>query len=133
MSGPALELRLLACAVIVGLVQLMWAAGAARRQQGDLKWAAGPRDDPKPLSGVAARLDRAFKNYMETFPLFAAAVIVAYLAAKLGPLTLWGSGLYVGARALYPVLYASGISHVRSLVWGVAMVGLVMVIVAIFR
>jgi uncharacterized MAPEG superfamily protein len=132
MSGPAIELKLLGCAVVVGLVQLMWAAVAARRQQ-DLTWAAGPRDEPMPISGVAARLDRALRNYLETFPLFATAVIAAYLAAKLGPLTLWGSALYVIARAIYVPVYAAGIPRLRSLVWFVAMVGLVMVVVALFR
>ena len=132
MGGPAPELLLLGCAVIVGLVQLMWAAAAARGQQG-LKWAGGPRDEPAPITGVAARLDRASKNFMETFPLFAAAVVTAYLAAKLGPLTLWGSALYVGARALYPAAYAAGIRFVRTLIWGVSMVGLLMVVIAIFR
>ena len=59
MAGEtAVELKLLGAAVVVGLVQLLWAAAAARAHQGDLKWAAGPRDTPMPLGGVAARLDR---------------------------------------------------------------------------
>ena len=131
MEGPAAELLLLACAAIVGLVQLLWAAAAARGQQG-LKWGAGPRDEPRPLTGVAGRLDRAFRNFLETFPIFVAAVIGAYLAGKLGTLTLWGSALYVAARALYVPLYAAGVPMIRSLVWGVGLAGLVMVLAAIF-
>lgn len=126
------ELRFLGAAVIVGVLQLAWAAVAARRQQ-NLDWARGPRDEPMPLSGVAGRLDRAFRNFMETFPLFAAAVIAAHLAGKLGTLTLWGSGLYVAARALYVPLYATGVPTVRSLVWLVGLIGLLMVTAAIFR
>jgi uncharacterized MAPEG superfamily protein len=131
MLKMAAELQLLGLAVIVGLVQLLWAAGAARGQQ-NLKWAAGPRDEPMQLNGVAARLDRAFKNFMETFPLFAAAIVVAYLGSKLGTLTIWGAGLYVAGRALYAPLYASGVPQIRSLVWGVSMAGLFMVVVALF-
>ena len=127
----ALELQLLAVAVIIGFIQILWAAAAARRQQG-LKWAAGPRDEVKAVDGVAARLDRALRNFMETFPFFATAVIVAYLGGKLGDLTLWGSVLYVAGRALYVPLYAAGVPLVRSLVWTVAMVGLGMVVAAIF-
>lgn len=127
----AAELQLLAAAVVVGIVQLLWAAVAARGQQ-DLKWARGPRDEPMPLHGVAARLDRAFRNFMETFPFFAAAVLVAYLAAKLGTLTLWGSGLYVAARALYVPVYAAGVPLVRTLIWLVSLVGILMVVAAIF-
>ena len=129
--NAAPELQLIAAAVVVGLVQLLWAAGAARAQQ-DLKWAAGPRDDHMPLTGVAARLDRAFKNFMETFPFFVAAVFAAYLVAKTGPLTLWGSALYVASRALYAPLYAVGVSGLRSLVWLVSVVGIGMIVAAIF-
>ena len=125
------ELLLLGAAVIVGLVQLIWAAAAARRQQ-DLKWAAGARDEPMPLSGVAARLDRAFRNYMETFPLFAAAVLAVVIAGKSGTLSLWGAALYVACRAVYAPIYASGTYMVRSLVWTLSVVGLGMVVAALF-
>jgi uncharacterized MAPEG superfamily protein len=130
----AVELKLLGAAIVVGLVQLLWAAAAARAHQGDLKWAAGPRDTPMPLGGVAARLDRAFWNFAETFPFFAAAVLACAVAGKLGtPLTIWGCGLYVGARALYAPLYASGVPTIRTLVWLAAMAGLIMVLAALFR
>jgi len=127
----AVELQLLAVAVVIGLVQLLWGAAAARRQQG-LKWAAGPRDEARPLDGVAARLDRALRNFLETFPFFATAVIVAYLGGKLGDLTLWGGVLYVAGRALYVPLYAAGVPLVRSLAWFAAMIGLILVVAAIF-
>ncbi len=129
----AVELKLLGAAVLVGLVQLFWAAGAARAQQG-LKYGASARDEERPLTGVAARLDRAFRNFAETFPFFAAAILACAVAGKLGgPLTVGGAGLYVAARAIYVPLYASGVPLVRTLAWGLAMAGLAMVIVALFR
>ena len=127
----AVELQLLAAAVVIGLIQLLWGAAAARRQQG-LKWAAGPRDEARPLDGVAARLDRALRNFLETFPFFAVAVIVAYLGGKLGDLTLWGSALYVAGRAVYVPLYAAGVPLARSLAWFAAMIGLILIVAAIF-
>ena len=134
MSEMAVELRLLGAAVVVGLVQLMWAAAAARAQQGDMKWALGPRDTPMPIEGVAARLNRAFWNFVETFPFFAAAVLACAAAGKLGTeLSIWGSGLYVAGRALYAPIYATGIPTVRTLVWFAATIGIVMVLVALFR
>ncbi|HEY9218047.1 MAG TPA: MAPEG family protein [Phenylobacterium sp.] len=127
----AAELQLLGLAIVVGIVQLLWAAVSARMQQ-NLEWARGPRDEPMPIHGVAARLDRAFRNFMETFPFFAAAVLAAVAADKLGTLTLWGAGLYVAARAVYVPLYAFGVPTVRTLVWAVGLVGLFMVVAAIF-
>ncbi len=129
----AIELKLLAVAVIIGLVQLLWAAAAARGQQ-DLKWAAGPRDTPMPISGSAARLHRAFWNFVETFPFFAAAVLAAAAAGKLGSdLTVWGSIMYVAGRAIYAPLYAAGVPMLRSVVWFASLIGLVMILVALLR
>jgi uncharacterized MAPEG superfamily protein len=82
---------------------------------------------------VAGRLIRAQANLFETLPIFAAAVIMAHVAGKDGgPLTLWGTHLYLFGRVLYLPLYAFGVAYVRSLVWGVSFVGLVMVIAALF-
>ena len=129
----AVELKLMGAAIIIVLVQLLWAAGAARAQQ-DMKWAAGPRDTPMPISGSAARLHRAFWNFLETFPFFAAAVLAAAAAGRLGTdLTIWGSLLYVVGRAVYAPLYAAGIPMVRSIVWFASLIGLVMILVALLR
>ena len=127
------ELELLVAAVIVGLVQIVWAASAGSGGERNFGWLAGPRDDPKPVGVVAARLDRALKNFLETFPLFAAALIACVLAGKTGSLTLYGAVLYVVARALYVPLYAWGVSVVRTLVWTASVIGILMVIVAFFR
>jgi uncharacterized MAPEG superfamily protein len=125
------ELKLLAVAIVIGLVQLVWATAVARREQ-DPKWVLGPQDDKAPLTPMAARLDRAFKNFMETFPLFAAAVVAADLVGRLGALTIWGSGLYVAARALYVPLYAFGVPVARTVVWIAGSLGLLLVIAALF-
>ena len=124
------ELELLVVAIAIGLINLMWAAAAARKQQG-LKWAGGSRDEPSPVTGVAARLDRAFKNYRETFPFFAAAVLTAYLSGRTGGLCLWGSVMYVAGRAAYVPLYASGVRYWRSLVWFISFIGLVLILVSL--
>jgi uncharacterized MAPEG superfamily protein len=132
-SSVPVELKLLVAAAIIGLVQIVWAAAAGAGGERDLAWLAGPRDEAKPVSVVAARLDRALKNFLESFALFAAALLACLAASKLGPLTLYGAGLYVIGRALYVPLYASGVAFLRTLVWTVSIVGIVMVIVAFFR
>ena len=127
----AAELQLLVLAIAIGIINLMWAAIAARQQQG-LKWAGGSRDEPRPVTGVAARLERAFTNYRETFPLFAAAVFVAYMTGQTGGATLWGGVMYVAGRAAYVPLYASGVRYWRSLAWFVSFIGLVVLVIALF-
>ena len=73
------ELRMLALSVVLELVQVVLASHAAS-QRGYL-CTAGPRDEAvPPLTGIAGRLERALRNFVETFPLLASAVLIAYVA-----------------------------------------------------
>ena len=126
----AFELQMVAAAVIIGNSHLLWAAAAAQPQRG-LKWNTGPRDEPIVLTGVAGRLERAFANFRETFPFFAALVVIDYLGGRLGTLTSIGALIYVVARAVYVPLYALGAPYLRSLVWVVSMVGILMLLAAL--
>ena len=126
------EFIMLAFTLILALVQI-GAAGAARTVELGGKWNAGPRDETVPPPGkLAGRLLRAQANLFETLPIFAAAVIMAHIAGKDGQLTMIGTHLYFFGRLIYLPLYAFGIPYVRSLVWLVALAGLVMVIAALF-
>ena len=126
------EFILLALTLILALVQI-GAAAVARTAELGGKWNAGPRDGEVPPPGrLAGRLMRAQANLFETLPIFAAAVIMAHIAGKDGQLTMIGTHLYFFGRLIYLPLYAFGIPYVRSLVWLVALAGLVMIIVALF-
>jgi len=127
------EFVALAFVLILALVQIGLAAIARTAELG-VKWNAGPRDAESPPPGkMAGRLIRAQANLFETLPIFAAAVIMAHVAGKDGgPLTLWGTHIYLFGRVIYLPLYAFGVAYVRSLVWAVSCVGLVMVLSALF-
>ena len=126
------ELRMLALSVVLGIVQIVAASHAASLQRG-YRWTASPRDgEAEPLRGVAGRLDRALRNFAETFPLFATAVLAAQVSDTHGALTEWGARLYFWARVAYVPLYAAGIPLIRSLVWNVATVGIVLLVAALF-
>jgi uncharacterized MAPEG superfamily protein len=126
------ELQMLAFAIVLGLAQLVIAATLGTMQRG-LKWNAGARDgDPKPLTGVAARMDRALKNFLETFGFFAAAVLAVCLAQKTNAHTALGAQIYFWARVAYVPSYAMGIAYVRTLIWAASMAGLVMVLLPLF-
>jgi len=127
------EFIVLAFVLILAIVQIGWAASARTAELG-LKWNAGPRDGETPAPGkLAGRLIRAQANLLETLPIFAVAVIMAHVAGKDGgPLTLWGTHLYLFGRVIYLPLYAFGVAYVRSLAWGVAFVGMLMVLAALF-
>ncbi|HKD23315.1 MAG TPA: MAPEG family protein [Rhizomicrobium sp.] len=126
------ELSMLAAAVVWGFVQLVAAAQAANAQYG-LKWAASPRDaEMPPLKPFAGRINRNFRNYMETFPSFAAAILIAQAAGVHDALTYWGAIAYVGGRIAYTALYISGIPLIRSVFWNIAAFGMLAVLAAPF-
>ena len=131
-SNGSFELLMLVIAIIIGLINLVWTSAAAQPQRG-LEWNVGPRDTPVELTGVAGRLQRAFANYRETFPLFAGALIAVYLAGKIGALSHWAAFLYVLARLVYLPLYAFGVKWARTLVWAIAFGSIIALLVAFFR
>ena len=124
------EFTLLAWSVVLGLVHAV-ATGQFSVAQHGLRYGLSPRDEPRPLTGIGARVQRAFANYMQTFPFFAAAVLMAHAAGRHSWLTVTGAQLYFWARLVYVPLYAAGIPVVRTLAFLVAMVGIVLILVAL--
>ena len=126
------ELKMLTLSVVLGIVQIIAASHAASLQRG-YQWTASSRDEKvPPLQGVAGRLDRALRNFLETFPLFAAVVLAAHVTDTHNALTALGAQLYFWARLAYALLYAAGVPVVRSLVWNVATVGILLLVAALF-
>jgi uncharacterized MAPEG superfamily protein len=127
MNGT-IELQMLAASAALGLVQLVLAATASVGKRG-FSWALGPRDDPgAPLGNIGARIDRAFRNFAETFPFFVAAVLVASLLNKHTAMTALGAQLYFWARLAFVPVYVSGIPVLRTLVWAASLVGIILVL-----
>jgi uncharacterized MAPEG superfamily protein len=125
------ELFTLAASIVLGFIHIVLASHAKSRQYG-YRWTASARDEPRaPLTGIAGRLERASQNFSETFPFFAAAILIAHLAGKHDALTVWGAQLYFWARALYLPLYAFGVPLIRSLIWNVAAAGIALLLVAL--
>ncbi|WP_313348839.1 MAPEG family protein [Stenotrophomonas sp.] len=123
-----IEIQMLAWSIVLGLVQVMIAAGAVTRERG-LAWNASARDGvAAPPGPLAARLQRAQANFLETFPFFAAAVLAVVLTQRQDSTTALAVQLYFWARLVYVPLYAAGIPYIRSLVWVVSIVGIVLLV-----
>ena len=119
--------------MVLGFVHIVASSHVKSLQRG-YRWTASARDEQVPaLTGMAGRLERALTNYLESFPLFAALVLVAHAAGVHSSLTIWGSFLFLGARVLYLALYALGIPLVRSLVWNVAAIGMLLFVIELVR
>jgi uncharacterized MAPEG superfamily protein len=126
-----IEMTVLAWAVVLGLVHIIAASHSASFQRG-YRWTAGARDAVlPPLTGVAGRFARAFSNFSETFPYFAALALAVVATDRTGALSAWGVWLYLGGRLVYLPLYVLGVPVVRSLVWNVATTGIVLLAIAL--
>lgn len=126
------ELQMLFCAIALGIVQLLIALLASVGTKG-LPWGVGPRDDPgAPLGKIAGRLERAYRNFLETFALFAAAVLLAHALDKTNHASVLGAQIYVWARLLYIPAYVFAIPFLRTLIWMASLVGILMVMSAIW-
>lgn len=79
-----------------------------------------PRSQQARLEGVGARAVAAHYNTLESFPLFAAGILVAHLHAPEHPLTQALAIGFIVARVAYIWLYVRNIATVRSLVWGLS-------------
>jgi uncharacterized MAPEG superfamily protein len=125
------ELSILAWTLVLVLVQVLLPSVVRSREAG-IGYNASARDGPAPPPGkVTARLLRAQNNLFETLPVFAFAIIITHLAGRDGPLTVWGAWIYLIARLVYLPVYAAGIPFIRSLVWMVSLLGIVLVMVPI--
>ncbi|OOG63915.1 hypothetical protein B0E46_08215 [Rhodanobacter sp. B04] len=126
------ELSMLVWSAVLGLVQIALAATCSVSQRG-LGWAAGARDAVAPaLTGVAARLDRARANFLETFPFFIAIVLTGHLLQRHSGMTVLGAQLYFWARLAYVPVYAAGIPYLRTLIWLASIVGIALLLIALF-
>jgi uncharacterized MAPEG superfamily protein len=127
-----IELHMLMWSVVLGLLLIMIATLCTVGQRG-LAWAASPRDEVKPpLAGIGGRLDRARANFLETFPLFLAVVVAAHLLQRHDSATVLGAQLYFWARVAHVPVYAAGIPYLRTLIWAASIVGIVMLLGALF-
>ncbi len=116
----AVELQVLAFAVLLAGVQLVLFAIPANRELG-VDWTAGPRDAPPPseMSARTARLQRAFANHIENLVLFAAGVGVVVGAGASSAVTETAAVVYLVARIAYVPAYALGVPYLRSLIFGI--------------
>ncbi len=122
------ELTVLAWACVLAIVHI-WAAIRAKTRQYGTKWNVGARDEElPPLGALAGRLARAQANYLESFPLLAAAVLMVSVADLETSWTALGALIWLGARIVYLPLYAFGVPVLRTLVWTLSLVGLLMVL-----
>lgn len=119
-------LWLLAWSVVLTFVQMLVSASLATMQVG-LPPLIGNRDQELRYSGIAGRAQRAHRNMLESIVLFAALVLLAHIAGRANATALLGAQLFFWARLAYAVVYVVGIPYLRTGVWAISVVGMVLI------
>lgn len=127
------EIVMLGLGAALLLVQLFLQSVSSAMEVG-AGYKAGPRDEPRGLHSVfAGRADRAFRNLLETFPVFAALALALVITGRNGGLGALGAEAWIVARVLYVPLYLIQIPFARSLVWFASIFALVAMLVRLFQ
>lgn len=93
------------------------------RMQHGVEYAATGRDGEPAPNVMTARGNKALRNLLETYPVFAVLMVTNLLLPEPDVLTTWGAVVYLSARMAYLPLYISGVQYIRSLVWSVGAAG----------
>lgn len=126
------ELMWLVWAVALTVVQMLVAVTGAFLQVG-LPMLVGNRDNMPALAGWAGRADRAHHNMLENLVLFAALVLTASLSGKSNDTVVLGAQIFFWARLVYAGVYLIGIPWLRTGVWLVSMIGLVLIFLQVLH
>ncbi len=131
-SADATAVVILLClSVILLLFHIMLQGFLATRELGST-WNAGPRDEGREAKGVAAgRANRASKNYQETYPAFVGLLLGLAFIGDASGWGLLGAWIWFIARIIYIPLYLKGVPYIRSLVWLVSVLGLLLMMLGL--
>lgn len=80
---------------------------------------------PTPFVG---RMMRAQANFLETFPIAAAAILIVQVAGLNSSLTATGAVVWLIARVAYWLVYALGIPVLRSVLFATSILGIGMML-----
>ena len=128
----SIELQLLAWSVILALAYIITQVSLATLARG-MAWNASARDEAQTsLPPQAGRAQRALDNFKETWPAFIALALALAVTGRTGGTGALGAWIWFIARIVYLPLYLLGVPGVRTLVWAISIVGLILMLARLF-
>ena len=125
--GLSVEIAYLALAVALLIVYLSAQSFTYKAQVGN-RYTVGARDDDLRPTGLAGRAARAYRNFLETFPAFAALALALEVTDRGNAWSGAGAALYFWCRVAYLPAYLAGLVWVRTLIWNASAIGIVMML-----
>lgn len=119
-STPTILISAIAIAAfLVYLPFFPVAVGRLRADKEVMETLSKPRAVFDKLPTYAKRATWAHQNAFESFSLFAAAALTAYVAGVDSALAGWSAIVYLIARTLYPLFYILNVTLLRSLMFAI--------------
>lgn len=127
----SVELTLLIWSTVVALVYVTTQSFLLKAQTGNY-YTVTARDDYIAPTGMAARAERALRNFVETYPVFVALVLAVEFLSASNWFSIIGAHLYFWARVLFLPAYLVGTPYVRTFIWKLSALGLVLMMQPLF-
>lgn len=125
------ELEVLFYATVLTFV-LLAIQGAMTPVFHGFKWGLGPRDQAREPTVLQGRANRVVANHLEAMLLFVPLILTTHITGAASDMTVNGAWTFLVSRILFALVYFIGIPVLRSLIWGVAVVGLIMIATDLF-
>ena len=122
------EIAILSWSVILLIVHIVAQTVALSKDTG-AAYALSSRDEARDVSALTGRLTRGLRNFIETYPAFIALALALAVTGKHGGLGATGALIWFWARVVYVPVFAAGIAGLRTGIWTVSMIGLVLMLV----
>ena len=122
------ELTCLVLSVLLWLAHVLTQAIVARGEFGDA-YLFTPRDTEPPVKGLSyGRATRALANYVENYGPFIALALALIATGQAGGLGALGATIWILARIVYLPIYLAGVIYVRTALWAISVIGLLLML-----
>ena len=120
------ELQAVVWTTVILVTLIGFQGGLVPVNQG-LAWGLGNRDEAREKTALQTRTARTVANHIEGMSVFVPLARVVAISDLSSTLTIWGAGLYLVGRVLFAPLYLVGVPYLRSLAWGVSLLGILLI------
>ncbi len=122
------ELTCLELSVLLWVAHVLTQAITARAEFGDA-FLFTPRDTQPVAKGLACgRATRALGNYVENYGPFIALALALIATGQGGGWGAVGATIWILARIVYLPIYLMGVIYVRTALWAISVIGLLMML-----
>ncbi len=130
-AASSSELTVLTWSVVLLIVHILIQL-FLKMQDSSLSFLLTARDEEKPASEMSSRISRGLRNFGETYPAFIGLALALMVTSKTGGIAATGAWIWFWCRVAYIPIFAAGIWGLRTAVWLLSIVGLVMMLIRLW-